>query len=57
LKITQERLPNAQIALTVQPDEQQVEQAMRKAADFPLWADGGTIPRVVSPCHRQEVDA
>jgi trigger factor len=32
LKITQERLPNAQIALTVQPDEQQVEQALRKAA-------------------------
>lgn len=32
MKITQERLPNAQIALTVQPDEQQVEQALRKAA-------------------------
>jgi trigger factor len=32
LKITQERLPDAQIALTVQPDEQQVEQALRKAA-------------------------
>jgi trigger factor len=32
LKITQERLPNAQVALTVQPDEQQVEQALRKAA-------------------------
>lgn len=32
MKITQERLPNAQVALTVQPDEQQVEQALRKAA-------------------------
>jgi len=32
LKITTERLPNAQITLTVQPDEQQVEQALRKAA-------------------------
>lgn len=32
MKITQERLPNAQIALTVQPDEKQVEQALRKAA-------------------------
>jgi len=32
LKITQERLPNAQIALTVQPDEEQVEKALRKAA-------------------------
>lgn len=32
MKITQERLPNAQMALTVQPDEQQVEQALRKAA-------------------------
>lgn len=32
LKITTERLPNAQIALIVQPDEQQVEQALRKAA-------------------------
>ncbi len=32
MKITTERLPNAQITLTVQPDEQQVEQALRKAA-------------------------
>lgn len=32
MKITQERLPNAQIALTVQPDEEQVEKALRKAA-------------------------
>ena len=32
MKITTERLPHAQIALTVQPDEQQVEQALRKAA-------------------------
>jgi trigger factor len=32
LNITTERLPNAQVALTVQPDEQQVEQALRKAA-------------------------
>jgi len=32
LKITQERLPNAQVALTVQPDEEQVEKALRKAA-------------------------
>ena len=32
MKITQERLPNAQIALMVQPDEDQVEQALRKAA-------------------------
>ncbi len=32
MKITQERLPNAQVALTVQPDEQQVEKALRKAA-------------------------
>lgn len=32
MKITQERLPDAQIALIVQPDEQQVEQALRKAA-------------------------
>ena len=32
LKITQERLANAQIALTVQPDEEQVEKALRKAA-------------------------
>jgi len=56
LKITQERLPNAQIALTVQPDEQQVEQAMRNAADFPFRADWGTMPPVVSRFHRQEVD-
>ncbi len=32
MNITTERLPNAQVALTVQPDEQQVEQALRKAA-------------------------
>ena len=32
MKITQERLANAQIALTVQPDEEQVEKALRKAA-------------------------
>ncbi|HSN77622.1 MAG TPA: trigger factor [Anaerolineae bacterium] len=32
MKISQERLPNAQIALNIEPDEQQVEQAMRKAA-------------------------
>lgn len=32
MKITTERLPHAQIALIVQPDEQQVEQALRKAA-------------------------
>ncbi len=32
MKITTERLPNSQIALTIQPDEQQVEQALRKAA-------------------------
>ena len=32
MKITTERLSHAQIALTVQPDEQQVEQALRKAA-------------------------
>jgi trigger factor len=32
LNITTERLPNAQMALIVQPDEQQVEQALRKAA-------------------------
>lgn len=32
MKITTERLPHAQIALIIQPDEQQVEQALRKAA-------------------------
>ena len=32
MKITTERMPNAQMTLTVQPDEQQVEQALRKAA-------------------------
>lgn len=32
MKITTERLPNAQMALIVQPDEQQFEQALRKAA-------------------------
>lgn len=32
MKITTEQLPNSQIALVVQPDEEQVEQALRKAA-------------------------
>jgi len=32
LNITQEYLPNAQVALTIQPDEEQVEKALRKAA-------------------------
>ncbi len=32
MKVTTERLPNSQIALTIEPDEAQVQEALRKAA-------------------------
>lgn len=32
MKVTQEQLPNCQVGLTIEPDESQVEQALRQAA-------------------------